>query len=62
MKKEQVKVGETYELRGNLVACTRIENGCVYVADATFTDEGEFSGYDSTTENWLTDSEIKHLV
>lgn len=62
MKKAEIKVNDTYEINGNFVIISRIENGNIYAADPIFNDDGDcITGYDKSTECILTDCEIKNL-
>lgn len=64
MKKENIKMGDIYELNGNTVVITKILDnmgGTVYSAEAYFDEDGNYIGYDESTENAMTDSEIKYL-
>lgn len=60
MKKENIKIGYTYEIRGNFVIVTNILNGEIEVADVEFNEDGEPQAIKGT-ENFLTDFEVKHL-
>lgn len=60
MKKENLKVGDLYEVNGEMVMVTRIFNEYVYVASVEFDENGEPRPM-LKTENLMTNAEIKHL-
>lgn len=59
MKKENIKIGDLFELNGNWVIVTDNNRG-VEVADVEFDECNEPQAIKGT-ENYLTDYEIKNL-
>jgi hypothetical protein len=60
MRKENIKIGDLYELGGELVMVTNIINGDVYISSVAIDEQGNHTAIERT-ENCLTDFEVKHL-